>query len=479
MITLRDYQNKLMNDIRRAFVSGSDYVLCVAPTGSGKGVLNAYIAENAVKKKTRVMTIVHRNELVEQLSSELKTFGIKHGVIKAGDATSFEPVIIASVQTLVRRLAKVPQPDLIVVDEAHHLTHGSTWGKVLDFWPNARVIGLTATPQRLDGKGLGVSAGGYFQAMVNGPEVSWLIDQGHLAKYKIFMPPTKIDMKGIKKLGGDFAKKELNERVNKPQITGDAVSHFLRLARNKRALVFCVSVSHSEDVAAQFQAAGINAVHLDGKTPKNIRAQAVQDFRDGKIQVLTNVDLFGEGFNVPGVEVVVLLRPTQSLSLWKQMIGRALRPAPGKSHAIILDHVNGCFTHGLPDDTYPWTLEGKQKKKKTEASELLEGVKSCTECFCTHRPSPICPNCGFEYPIKERKIEEVDGELRELTEADIKAMKLTRQEAEAKLIIVRKKARMEVGQAKSYEELKNIGIERGYAKGWAGRIWNIRKKRRA
>jgi superfamily II DNA or RNA helicase len=462
VISLRDYQLGVMNGIRFEFSQGRQRVLCVAPTGAGKGVLNGYIAEGAVKRGKRIYTLVHRNELVDQLSEKLHAFGVSHGIIASGKTLTHQMAQVASVQTLIRRLDKIPPPDLIVVDESHHLTAGTIWGRILDAWDKASVIGLTATPQRLDGKGLGVSSGGYFETMVKGPKVSWLIEQGHLSKFKLYAPPAGIDLSGVRTRAGDFAKDELEARVNKSTITGDAVDHYRRLCPKAQGIVFCVSRAHSIAVAGQFRAAGITAAYLDGDTPKEERRDTLAAFRAGRIQVLTNCELFTEGFDVPGIEAVQLLRPTKSFGLWRQMIGRALRPAPGKAFAYVLDHVGGTEEHGLPDDEPEWSLDGRQKKKRGADEERAFAVRTCPDCFGVHAPAPACPYCGHQYAIKGRELEMVDGELKEITDEDRERIKWLR--------------RKEVSSAKTLEELEKIAEARGYKKNWAKIQLEIKEK---
>ena len=262
--------------------------------------------------------------------------------------------------------------------------------------------------------------------------------------------------------GGDFKRDDLAKVMDKPAIVGDAVAHYNRLAPGKRAIAFAVSVDHSKHIAAQFNAAGIAAAHVDGSMDSSTRDVIVDDFAAGRLQVLSNADLFGEGFDVPAVEAVILLRPTQSLSLHLQQIGRALRPAPGKPHAIILDHAGNAMRHGLPDDDREWTLEDRKKRKRGEKSEVP--VKQCPECYRVHTPAPECPQCGHAYAVQSREIEQRDGEL-EVVDLDA----------------IRAKKRTELKSAKTLEDLINLGRQRNYKypAQWAGHIMRQRQAWRA
>lgn len=357
---------------------------------------------------------------------------------------------MASVQTLVKRLdSGLPEPDLIVIDEAHHLTADSTWGRIVGAYPKARLLPVTATPCRLDGKGLGIGAGGYADTMVMGPTMRALINDGFLSPYRIFAPPNALDLTGVRTRAGDYAKDQLATAIDKPSITGDAVEHYQRLASGKRAVAFCVSVAHAQHVASEFNAAGIAAEFLDGTQDAGERDRIIQRFTRGETLVLSSCDIVSEGFDLPAIEVAILLRPTQSLSLYIQQVGRALRTFPGKTEAIILDHVGAVMTHGLPDEEREWSLDGMQKKQRQAANDNEPGVDSvatCPKCFTVHLPAPECPTCGHIYPIRERKVEKTDGELVELGADQLEAM--------------RRQKRILQGQAQTVEQLVAQGIGR-------------------
>lgn len=431
----------------------------------GKTTIFAYVTTSAASKSRCVYLIAHRAELVKQIAMTLARFGTRHRIIapgpivrqcqveqfKAFGRTFVDPqarVFVASVQTLVKRLEDYPPPDLIVIDEAHHLTMDSTWGRVVSAYPDAKLLPVTATPCRLDGKGLGLGAGGFADELVMGPTMRKLIDAGFLSPYRIFAPPNALDLSGVRTRMGDYAKDQLATAIDKPGITGDAVQHYQRLAAGKRAVAFCVSVAHAQHVAAEFAGAGVRAEFLDGTLDALERDRIIKRFEAGQTLVLTSCDIISEGFDLPAIEVAILLRPTQSLSLYIQQVGRALRTFPGKREAIILDHVGAVATHGLPDEDREWSLDGVKPKKRAANDNDAPDVKitTCTKCFTIHLPAPECPTCGHVYPVRERRLETTEGELQELTADAMEAL--------------RRQKRAMQGQAQSIEQLVAQGISR-------------------
>ena len=335
-LTLRDYQDSAVAAVRSAYASGLRAPLLTLPTGGGKTVVFSYIAEQAGAKGNRVLILVHRRELLRQTSRTLDDFGVCHGMISAGMTTFIgHPVQVASVQTLVRRMDRLRwDPDLIIVDEAHHATGKTTWGKVLAHYTGAKILGVTATPQRLDGQGLGISAGGMFDRLITGPTVAQLTAAGHLSPAVVFAPRQRVDLSGVHTRMGDFAQGELADAMDKPTITGDAVAHYRAHCPGEPAIAFCASVAHAEHVAETFQAAGYRAASIDGGMDSATRAQHIEDLGSGRLQVLTSCEIVSEGTDIPVVAAAILLRPTQSLGLYLQQVGRVLRPAPGKTHCI-------------------------------------------------------------------------------------------------------------------------------------------------
>lgn len=456
MLNLRSYQADLVERTRASMRTGHKAPLLVSPCGSGKTVIFSYLAEAASRKGNRVLILAHRDELIEQISDALKQFQVPHSFVAAG--RPFNPasrVHVGSTQTVVRRLGKAPRPDIIVCDEAHRAVAAS-WKKIFQAFPKAYRIGVTATACRLSGEPLGE----VFDDLIAGPSVRELIELGHLCRYKIFAPST-VDMSGVKTRGGDYAKSDLSKAVDKPNITGDAVTHYRRLAGGKRAVVFCTSITHAQHVAAEFRAAGYSSGVIDGTMDRFARKVLVNRFRLGEIQVMTSCDILSEGFNLPSIECAIMLRPTMSLNLHIQQSGRALRPMPGKEHATILDHVGNVDRHGLPCDDRQWSLDGKQPKPKSPIK--------CPSCYgYQSKPGVVCEYCGA--PLRDEAAglarggralpEQVEGELEEIDLAK------------------RSRARLaEQSKATTYEQLVELGKARGYKPNWARHIYEARGKK--
>ncbi len=354
-------------------------------------------------------------------------------------------------------------PDLIIYDEAHHVAAG-TWDKIYKAFPQAFHVGLTATPERLDGKGLRP----WFQEIIYGPPVRWLIDNGYLSDYKIFAPGG-ID-RGQVNTSGEFNRKKINDIIaTKPQIVGDAVREYKRYAYGKRCVAFCHNVKKSIELVADFNANGIPAAHVDGDTDRDLRDMEINKFKAGQTLILSNVDLFGEGFDVPSIDGVILMRPTNSLGLYLQQVGRALRPFPGKEYAIILDHVGNVAAHGLPDDPRNWSLDGKAGRRIIESDG--PGVKICPRCFAAQRSGPPkCSHCSFEFEIKGRVIKHVPGELEEL---NLDLFKGEQQSFPPGEILVKPKVY-------SMQELRSIAVDRGLNRPdtWAKHVFNEQQRRK-
>lgn len=456
---LRDYQIKDVDRIRTEFRGGARGVIYQAPTGSGKTVVFADIARSVVQKNNRVWIIVHRQELVDQCSRALTILGVPHGIVAGGRvAVMNHPVLICSVQSLVRRLDKVGPVDLMIIDEAHHSVAGS-WAKIIDARPNARILGVTATPERLDGRGLGKKSGGCFDVLIAGPSIQELVAAGHLAKTIEYIPQQIADLANMKIVGGDFAVGDAAARMDKPTVTGDAIDQYEKHCPGVPAIVFCTRIQHAENVAAAFRARGWRSESIDGKLPDAARRARIQGLGNGGIQVLTSCEIVNEGTDIPVVTAAILLRPTKSLGLYLQQVGRIMRPAPGKANAIILDHVGNCMRHGWADDEREWSLDGRPKAKATDAKI---GMRICPKCFAAFRPAPVCPYCQTEYPISEIELEQIEGDL---VQAD-KNIKLRFQ----------RDRKREIGRARTMQDLESLAVERGYEPGWAKHFMANRAK---
>ena len=461
-VSLRPYQAQAVAEIRGAYMAGHRRVLFVLSTGGGKTIIFTHIAEQAAIKGNRICILVHRQELVDQASRSLHAIGCNHGIIASGYRQDLSHTVqVASVQTLARRLHTLP-PDffqLLIVDEAHHAVAG-IWAKVLAAMPRAHVLGVTATPERLDGRGLGDQ----FGTLIEGPDAGWLTEQGFLVPARIYAPPG-LDLSGIKRFDTKKGHDEAEQRLRQGQAMGDAVSHYRRTIaehHNGTAIAFCVSVAHADAVAEAFRAQGIAAAMLDGSMDRGHRRRLINDLGAGVLKVLTSCDIVSEGTDIPSVTGAILLRPTDSLGLHLQQVGRVLRPCPGKEWAVINDHVGNSHRHGLPTDPRDWSLEGRAKRGKRAPSDALP-VRVCPRCFSALPSSlQVCSECGHQFEAPRRELVTVDGTLQELPAS----------------VIARRK-RTEVAKARTREELEAIRLERGYRPGWTDHMLKARGGARA
>lgn len=460
MFALRDYQSALIQDTRAA-LSRNRAVLLQLPTGGGKTALGAYMTSGATERGRRTWFLVHRDFLLAQTVAAFRQVGISTGIIAAGHAPNpFADVQVVSIPTLARRYHRMQPPDFAIVDECHHAP-SRTWRNILQ-WMTCPVVGLTATPSRLDGRGLSE----FFGEIVCGPSVAELISAGYLSDYRAYAP-SRPDLSAVHTRAGDYATDELASIMDDGQIIGDIVGWYKRLAAGKRAIYFAVSVRHSQHIAVAFNAAGIPARHLDASSTTEERLGAAREFASSRILVLTNVDLFGEGYDLASqagtevtVEAVGLARPTQSLVLHLQQVGRSLRPKPNGERAIILDHAGNLARHGLPDREREWSLEGIPKKKKGDSGPA---IRMCPACFAVHRPAAACPYCGHVYIVEPRTPEEVAGELAEV-------------DRERARIAERHSKRREEHACRTLDTLCALGQSRGYRhpRAWAENLMRAR-----
>lgn len=458
MIKLRDDQLKLVSDVRQKMSDGHRSVLVQAVTGSGKTIIASHIIENAIAKNKVIWFCCHRKELIYQTAEALDKFNVPYGYIAAGmpyDARY--SVHIASVPTLYKRMNKVKSPDLIIWDETHFIG-AKTWTDIYKANPQAYHIGLSATPCRLDGIGLK----DYYSSLILGPSYTELMELGNISKYKAYAPAVP-DLSGVHTRMGDYKMDELFDAMNKPKLIGDAVNEYKKLADGKRAIIFAVNIEHSQAITSEFKKAGISADHVDGFNDSYTRKKIIDNFRSGHTKVISNVNLLTTGFDLPAIEACILMRPTQSLSLYLQQVGRALRPYPGKDHAILLDHAGLFMKFGLPDDEREWTLEGAKKKLKEK--DAIGPVKICPSCFSAVRSfNTFCTTCGHQFAVKERSgPEQVDGNLEEVDRDKLK-----------------KARKMEQSKARTLEELIELGKSRGYKNAgfWAQQVVKSRGNKR-
>lgn len=463
-------------------------------------VVNDTVVRAPVAMPTAIL--VHRKELVSQISMTLAEEGVHHNIIASRKdiramitqhrrelGKAFyrvdSPVTVISVDTLISRQDNyknwVTTIRQTITDEAAHVLRDNKWGKALALFPNARGLGVTATPERLDRKGLGSHVDGVFDTMVEGPTTSWLIQNGFLSKYKIAVPPSDFEQHLESKSDkSDYSKKAMMKASKQSHIVGDVVKNYQKFANGKQAILFATDVATAKEMAQRFNDAGIPAASLDGTTKDSIRVDTIEDFKQKKIRVLINVDLFDEGLDVPGIECVIMARPTKSLGKFLQMIGRGLRLAADKPYTIIIDHVGNVKYHGLPCDRRNWTLDRIKKR-----GEKLNLIRICRNYMCNapyDRSLTECPWCG-EPAVAPRdpnaeasarpRLEEVDGDLFLMDPEDIRALE-ARAELEDPAVVAQRvthAANAAAGMRAAKNQMERIETQKRLAESianWAG-----------
>lgn len=451
--TLRPYQEEAIARMRASFAQKHKRIVLVLPTGAGKTTVAAHVIESSTARGRRVLVLAHQRELIDQVSARLDGEQVEHGVIMAGHRRymPWMPVQVASVQTLAARGEK-PEADLVIVDECHHV-RSNTYEKLLQAYPRAHVVGLTATPVRSDGKGLGEA----FEDLVVGVTVKELVSLGFLVPHTGYAwdVPELREVKRTK--SGDLDEHGLELVMGGTKIMGSIVANWLAHARGLRTVVFAVSIAHSQEIVARFRDAGVRAEHVDGTTPAAERDAILQRIRTGETTVVSNCALLTEGVDIPALECCVIARPTLSLSLHLQMIGRVLRPAPGKSRAVIHDHAGNILRHGPPDLDREWALDLDERKGTKKSAPGLQ-VRVCKQCFAAFSPteSAVCPACGHESEANRRKLEEIE-EAEAIPLEEIAA----RKEAEK----AERRGKPELMRA-VYATLRQTQEKRGYKAGW-------------
>jgi DNA repair protein RadD len=415
MTDLRRYQIDAIAETDAVTADGKD-PLIVSPTGAGKTVILAAIVKRAVANGQHVLVLAHRREIIAQTSLKLSAHGVEHGIIRAGLVMDLEQKVqVCSIQTLwarAMRTNKIPLPpaDLLIIDEAHHVP-ARTYRKIIEAYPNAILLGATATPCRGDGRGLG----NFFDCIVETPQVAELIAQKYLVKTRVYAP-RDIDLKGVRVQAGDYVETELAQRMDRDDLVGDIVSHWHKFGERRRTVVFAVNVAHSAHIRDEFIKSGVKADHIDGTTPKEERDAALARLASGETELITNCMVLTEGWDLPEVSCCILARPTKKIGLYRQMVGRVLRPAPGKVNAIVLDHSGAVFQHGFVEDRVEWTLEtDKRAESPTHTARLKSGPSSrlleCSQCGAIRTAGEPCGHCGFFPSARPEAISFRDGDL--------------------------------------------------------------------
>lgn len=435
---LRDYQENVINQVKAAYRKGCKAPCIVLPCGGGKSVIVADIAKRTTDKGNRVLFIVHRKELCDQIRRTFSNWGVNMNLCMVG-----------MVQTVCRRVNKMPAPALIITDENHHSKAGS-YMKIYEAFPKARRVGVTATPVRLDGSGLK----DVNDTLIVGVSAKWLINHNFLAPYDYYAPSV-VDLTDVKTVRGEFDFKSVEKVMIEKAVFGNVIENYRKLADGKQAVCYCTTIKHSLAMEQAFNDAGIDARHIDGNTPKAERDKIIEMFRSGQIDILCNVDLISEGFDVPDCECVMLLRPTKSLTLYIQQSMRCMRYKPNK-RAVIIDHVGNYVRFGLPDADRQWSLEGKKKKSKDRTVDKEEVIQNCPKCFQVFakydrdgKSVKECPFCGYVFPKSKTK------EIEERAEARLKKIES---------FVINYDSPNECA---TYEELLIYAEKHGYKRGWA------------
>jgi superfamily II DNA or RNA helicase len=449
---LRNYQLSALDSIAKEYKAGHRHILVCSPTGSGKGVILSEMIRRASLKGSEVLFLVHRREIVEQVATHLENMLVKNGVIMAGEVhDSRHNVSVATIQTLARRIKQKEfnQADIIVVDEAHHAV-SAEYLKVIDYFKKNLVVGFTATPCRKTGLGLG----NFFESLIVVETIQNLTDQGFLVPIRYFAPSIP-DLKGVKMKAGDYDEKQLGEKMMDGQLVGDVVTNWIKYGEGRQTICFTTTVAHSVAVCEAFRESGIPAEHIDGTTDKEERHDILARYRFGDVRILTNCAVFTEGVDIPDIACVFMARPTKSLALYMQCVGRGMRPAKWKTDMILIDHAGVCYEHGPVHEITDWSLDVTKvaaNEKNEERKKANKKPIKCPKCHCVYTKQLKCPSCG-NIPTAEqlgKDVEYIDGELGEVcfkTKAvKVKASKLEKEHW--------------------HSQLQGYAREKGYKEGW-------------
>ena len=455
MTSLRPYQSAIVAKCDDVVANGKRRPIVVAPTGAGKTVIAAAMIKTAIAQSRRVLVLGHTREIIKQSSLKLSGYGIEHGIIQAGLVIDLgQSVQVGSIQTLWSRAMRtdrmpLPAADLLIIDEAHHCP-ANTYRRIIESYPNAVLIGLTATPCRGDGRGLG----GIFDVIVECPQVPALIQQGFLVRTRVYAPVDP-DLADVDTRVGDYVGSQLAERMNRDDLVGDIVSHWHKYGERRKTVCFAVDVQHSIHIREEFIKSDVKAEHVDGSTPKADRDAVLARLASGETELVTNCMVLTEGWDLPDVSCAILARPTRKMGLYRQMVGRVLRPAPGKVNAIVLDHSGAVFRHGFVEDRVEWTLDPDKRAESPVHAARLAGrhgprLLECSQCTSMRVAGEACQHCGFLPQRPPRAIVFRDGDLVRVDRKDRKAKPISDPNE----------------QMRWHAMLAYIATERGYKTGW-------------
>jgi len=453
-VYLRDYQVDIANRLGAAESRGVKKLLLQAATGAGKTVIASAIIEAAAANGKSVLFLAHRRELIFQAVNKLRDFGLNPGVIMAGVERDYgNPIQVGSIQTIWSRAIRrqkmdLPPADLLFIDEAHR-SLSETYMKIIALYPNSILLGLTATPIRGDGRGLG----NVYEHMECCPHIGELTEMGYLVPVKYFVP-TKPDLEGVRITAGDYNEKDLAQRMDKPELVGDVVENWARIAPGRQTIVFASGVQHSMHIRDEFRKAGVKAEHIDGSTEHGERARILKALHDGDVTVVSNCAVLTEGFDSPPVSCIVLARPTRSPGLYIQTAGRGLRPYPGKENCILIDHSGAVLDHGMLSEFTDWELDSKLPiRKQVEARKAEKGTGiECRNCKAFYFGQRRCPECGHEPKRFPKGVAYRDGMLYEI--GTMPNEKFTKEDKQ-----------------QWYAELKHYAEDRGYKQGWVSHTY--------
>ena len=455
MFELRPFQSDCVDRVRLAMRTHRR-VMLVSPTGSGKTVMFSHVAHRVWVNKKRVYILAHRIEIVDQISAALTAFGVRHGVVAPGRYETTWPVQVCMVATLKNRLDRIAAPDLLIIDEGHHAV-ASMYLEIMALWSGIHILLVTATPQRLDGRGLSEVA----DVLVKGPTVRWLIENKFLAGFRYIAPPIVADLSALKVKMGDFVTGQVADAVDRREVIGDVESHYRLFFDGAPAVLFGPDVASCRHMAEQFRAKGWKAASVDGSTDPVERRSMIRAVGDGTLNVLMSCAIIDEGTDLPEIAGIINCSPTMSLVRYLQRAGRALRVKSNGAPAIIVDHVgDGTLRHGLPDHIHHWSLEGRKRKSGQTAPASF----TCKACMLVFRPAAACPDCGAEVSraLKgslARTIEAVPGQLQEVTGDWLSTAPL----------------REVLRAATTWDQVDAVRKARNYAPGWTKVQWDLKR----
>lgn len=460
-VALRPYQQHGLDLLRESLRRGNRRVMFYLPTGGGKTECAAAIFLAATAKGKSAAFICNRIELVGQASRRFHGVGLDHGILQADNSRGeWKRVLVGSIQTIASR--GISEFDLIIVDEAHGCAASAAYHKVFEQFKDVPIIGLSATPFV---KGLGKEhaaiGGKLFEDLVVPTTIRGLIDLGFLVDVEIF-GPSEPDLSEVKIVAGEYHQGQLEEAVDKGALIGDIVEHWKKLAGNQRTICFATSIEHSKHIVEQFQAEEIPAAHIDAYTPENERRIIIDAFKRGEYLILSNCAVLAEGFDCPAAAVMILARPTRSLARYIQMAGRVLRPAEGKTKALILDHSGTARRLGFPTDDLPLELDDGKPRKQSNSERKEPLPRLCPNCSYLMPPrTPTCPACGRQRSREEMWV--IEGELKKLERG---AEKSDAKRSNREWTWDQKAVFM--------GELRQIAFEHGYREGWAANKYRER-----